>query len=552
MVRILSVLMMAGAAVLLAGAAHAAGFTVEKTIVNCTAPNAAGKFTCTYKIAIGTDGPKFTNGVQLAEVINAPVVSVTTNDPLFAPKPTSTGANCEVELKPNDATAKTDWGHLKLGNVPALTYWYCSTFHSTQTPPVIQITASKAQPYILTYAVEVDVAAMKSGTLRNCVYLDWDDSDIKDPKDSPYSCVDYVAKCVDVDEPGWNLKFWAAFDGDLLARKGAGTGVSTGAVPFVNHGSFGKGIQLKPATSVSFAHDASMDLGSGNFTIDAWVKVDAAAAPPAEISLLDKRSLSAGATAAKGWQLYLANGHVAFRLGDGTKAETYVSTKNIADGNWRLVTVNVKRSAPASGTITVDQAPVLTFDPSAVTGSADSTAPMVIGRDQLTGNDAGHFRIDEVEIFARALQAGKINKLFAQPKCKRGLPPGDPTTLIIEKKLEEMGPPWSKTPPPGPASAFAITVQCPSLNGGQPQTVKLEHMASQSLNVLAGEACTVSEPQQPFPAGLSNICIGWERQNTVYRSGGAETFGSMVVTIPGASTPAKVQVANKVHCLPLM
>lgn len=552
MIRMLGALTASGFLALAAPPSFALNLTVEKTIVDCTPVNASGKFTCTYKISIGTDGGTFYGGVQLAEILNAPVVSVTSNDPLFTPKPISTGGSCEVEPKPNDATAKSELGHLKLGNVPMLTYWYCSTFHSTQQPPVIPISASLTQPYTLSYSIEVDTAAMKSNTLRNCVYLDWEDSDIKDPKDSPYSCVNHVPKCVDTNEPGWNLKFWAAFDGDLTARKGTGTGVpSGGAVPFVNHGSFGQGIQLKPSTSVAFAHDLSHNLGSGDFTIDAWVKAAAVAAPPAEISLLDKRSASAGGAAVKGWQLYLANGNVAFRFGDGVNAAAFVSAKTITDDQWRLVSVSVKRSAPATGTIYVDNSPVLTFDPIAVSGSVDSGAPLVSGRDQLTGNDAGHFKIDEIEIFARSLHEGKIKQLFDRPKCKWNPPPTSPTTLIVEKKLEEMGPfAWSKAPPTGPASKFDLIVQCPSLNGGIPQTIKLEHLESLTLNVLVGETCTLSESPQAIPPGLKSVCW-WEHPKTVYRTGGSATTGSAILQIPSPPPIATIQVANTVHCLPL-
>lgn len=163
---------------------------------------------------------------------------------------------------------------------------------------------------------------------------------------------------------------------------------------------------------------AGLNFGAGDLTIDAWVRTTQTSglAP-----IVDKRS----ADPELGYSLYLKNGRLALKLGDGTLSSEYWSptTPYVADGQWHHVTGELKRSLAASGTrLFVDGATVASF-PAYTGGSVTNTEKLLIGAQAgfvspvawLAGS------VDEVELFQRALQAPEINAIVMADtlgKCK--------------------------------------------------------------------------------------------------------------------------------------
>ncbi|MBI2907890.1 MAG: hypothetical protein HYX92_09565, partial [Chloroflexi bacterium] len=100
-----------------------------------------------------------------------------------------------------------------------------------------------------------------------------------------------------------------------------------------------------------------------SFSIDAWVKVaptDSSGVRP----IVDKR-VQIGSSIS-GYQFFLFNGLLGFQMADGAFTN-YVSTANVADGQWHLVAVTVQRTgtaaAPPEVKLYVDGALVFTGVP---------------------------------------------------------------------------------------------------------------------------------------------------------------------------------------------
>jgi hypothetical protein len=153
----------------------------------------------------------------------------------------------------------------------------------------------------------------------------------------------------------------------------------------------------------------TLDIGTSDFTIDAWVKTctEVGVAP-----IVDKREQGLG------YYLYLANGSLVLDMSDGIGA-TFLSGSLVADGSWHLVAVTVDRDQPTGGTFYVDGVAVTTFNPMSISGSLSNSANLYIGASHTLDYFDGE--IDEVEIFRRALGASEIFDIYNAEragKCK--------------------------------------------------------------------------------------------------------------------------------------
>ncbi|HUS16903.1 MAG TPA: S-layer homology domain-containing protein [Chloroflexia bacterium] len=173
-------------------------------------------------------------------------------------------------------------------------------------------------------------------------------------------------------------------------------------------------------------------LGTGNFSIDAWIKVPPSALGATQV-FIDNRSW-----APRGIEFFIAGGRLGFQMADAvapppgyTNYIAPVTNPYPTDGQWHLAAVTVNR-ATNGGTLTVDAVPVLTFTPRL--GTLSGGAPLWLGRHHpnaslpfdlwFTGS------LDEVEFFNRALSAGEVAAIYnarQYGKCKSGIPPATPT-----------------------------------------------------------------------------------------------------------------------------
>ena len=220
-----------------------------------------------------------------------------------------------------------------------------------------------------------------------------------------------------------------------------------------------------------------VDFGTGDLSVDAWIRTT----QDGIATLIDKRFASVGYT------MYLLNGRLGFQLGDrslqlggvcGSNNATSNCTNYLAlptspqinDGSWHHVAVTVDRDNAAGGVFYVDGAAAGTFNPTIRPLSLTNTAALWIGRRHAPGSAGNYYsgRIDELELFNRALTAAEVQEIFeagAAGKCKQtcGVPsliqstlgtrgdfelvvPGDLGGLLHFHRENDLPPlPWSST-----------------------------------------------------------------------------------------------------------
>jgi hypothetical protein len=244
-----------------------------------------------------------------------------------------------------------------------------------------------------------------------------------------------------------NMTAWWTFDGgtgalmhDLLAAFGTGVDNVGTAIngPTAGPGKVDGGLHFNGASQyVSANSQAELNLGTGDFAIDAWIRTSAQGVQ----TIVDKRS-----TVPIGYALFLYNGRLGLQMGDRSGSSSCSSNNsasactnwiapgnwpNAADNNWHHVAASVSRNSSTGGRLYVDGWLVLVFNPMIRTQSLDNTAALWIASSHSNFSSSQAFfagDIDEVEIFKRAVTAAEVQAIFnadSLGKCKCG---GNPST----------------------------------------------------------------------------------------------------------------------------
>jgi hypothetical protein len=172
---------------------------------------------------------------------------------------------------------------------------------------------------------------------------------------------------------------------------------------------------------VEASHQPWLSFGTGNFSIDLWIRVPTGIA--SQQVVLDKRD----SPPLRGYHIALmgGTGEPLLQLADGTGFTNYLSGLTLADGLWHHLAVTVNRTSivpsirwyldgAAAGTI---------GDPSNRPNSLDNQAVLRLGRRSPFSTSPGSFGgdMDELEIFRRALSSTEVRALFRagrSGKCK--------------------------------------------------------------------------------------------------------------------------------------
>ena len=158
---------------------------------------------------------------------------------------------------------------------------------------------------------------------------------------------------------------------------------------------------------VSMADPAngSLDFGTGDFTVEAWVKTTV----NGEQAIVSKRSTTAGLPF---WQFTVTNdpghdGEIRVNIVAGATVEVYGPAKRVDDGAWHHVAVAFDRDSGV--TIYVDGLSV--FRPGVTTADVGNAGPFLIAKS--TGYN--HFKgdLDEVAVYPSALTATRILAHYA-------------------------------------------------------------------------------------------------------------------------------------------
>ena len=174
---------------------------------------------------------------------------------------------------------------------------------------------------------------------------------------------------------------------------------------------------MNAADYVTVPDHSSLNFGTLNFSIDAWVRTTDSTSV---LNIVDKRTGTESNPV--GYSLFISSGKLAFQMGDGSPTLNRAATTSpISDGKWHLVAVTVERQNTTGGKLYVDGNLIFTFDPTTRSGSITNTAPLYIGQRHISSATQFRGQIDEVELFNSVLSAGEIFSIFAADsagKCK--------------------------------------------------------------------------------------------------------------------------------------
>ncbi|MCS7158328.1 MAG: LamG domain-containing protein, partial [Blastocatellia bacterium] len=324
--------------------------------------------------------------------------------------------------------------------------WACSiTGPSGAWPGGLQCTSTSpllpGSANAVTITFTATVTAAPGSQIRNCAEV----TNVGDANQANnQSCVTLqVSPCV---TPPANMTAWWPLDetsgttaNDLAGVNNSGTHVNG---PTPTPGIVAGALRFDGVNDhVRVPDHAELDVGTGNFTLDAWVRTTAA---QGVVVLVDKRS---GLTPL-GYSLFLSNGRLGFQMANGAGSSTCTPTPtagvscvnyvapttspNVADGQWHHVAVTVDRANTTSGVrLYVDGAQVFTGAPLGAPPSGIPTTPanldnasdLYMGVRTPGQGSGGFFRgdLDEVELIKRALGLTEIQALVqarSAGKCK--------------------------------------------------------------------------------------------------------------------------------------
>lgn len=176
---------------------------------------------------------------------------------------------------------------------------------------------------------------------------------------------------------------------------------------------------------VQVASHPAIAVGTGDFSIDAWIR-------PAALNntiriIADHRDENTG-PGVVGYSFFLGGGNgLAFQIADGTGFANYPSTLSVpADGQWHFVAVTISRSNPNGIRFYVDGVlDSVPRDPTIAPANLTPPPNFPFRISSRSSSLSGFFRgcIDEVELFRRALTAAEINSIYSAGKygkCRPG------------------------------------------------------------------------------------------------------------------------------------
>lgn len=206
------------------------------------------------------------------------------------------------------------------------------------------------------------------------------------------------------------------YDGAAVAASSSGPSPlvddPTHSTPF---GSFNQGSRWFDGIddSVQVPDYAAGNVGTGDFTLGAWIMLDSDGDYSSTRVLLDKRNPSTGT----GYIFVLSSGRLLLLISDGSGSFGLVTlhdSANVpADGLWHFVGVTVDRDSVNGAQFYLDGNPTGTYDPSGHPLSLDNTGPFVVGGSLLGGSQNWLGGIDELVLFTRALTVLEMRSIYA-------------------------------------------------------------------------------------------------------------------------------------------
>ena len=223
----------------------------------------------------------------------------------------------------------------------------------------------------------------------------------------------WSANCV---PPPVGLVAWWPGEGNANYIAGPNNGVLLNGVAFTN-GVVGKAFFFDGVDDrVVVSNAASLNFGPGaDFSIEAWIKTEAAVTDSGVQDIVDKR-LAPDIYRGQGYLLCLVDGQLTGRLSDSMANVGTIygpAGPDLRNGQFHHVAMTLARNSSTGGKLYVDGQAVVTFDPTGEAGDLTAAAPLRIGNHP-TEAFPGFFKgaIDEVSIYNRALSAVEIQAIY--------------------------------------------------------------------------------------------------------------------------------------------
>ncbi len=197
--------------------------------------------------------------------------------------------------------------------------------------------------------------------------------------------------------------------GDIAAdSQGNKDGIKIGGLNSVA-GAIDNGLSFDGVSgSVRISDDPNLNFGTGDFSISTSIKSTDAFGLDV---ILDKRiDLEYQVT---GYSLYVQDGFLGLQIADPTGWSNYLSSINVATGQWQQITVSVDRDNQLGGKFYVNGQLGDVFDPSNRQGSITNTSDLVLGSRSDNAVFPGYLNasLDEVMLFDKALSTVEVNSL---------------------------------------------------------------------------------------------------------------------------------------------
>jgi hypothetical protein len=218
--------------------------------------------------------------------------------------------------------------------------------------------------------------------------------------------------------------------------------VISGSSGFVTNGAgYGPG---KVGTGMSFdgvygrvciPDSTALNFGSNqNFSVEAWIQAQPNPGNSNGITVIVDKSDSLRPDWILGWQFYLENGQLGFKVMHGPTAEQRYWTTlapNLCDGGFHHVAASLDRNSTTGGRLYVDGAPVMTFDPTLEPGDLSSTGMLLIGNGSIPEiHDYFKGIIDEVSLYNRPLTDAEVLSVYSAGASGKYLAPVAPFISI--------------------------------------------------------------------------------------------------------------------------
>jgi len=189
--------------------------------------------------------------------------------------------------------------------------------------------------------------------------------------------------------------------GDVVDSHGDNNGTNYGATRGVA-GKINNAFSFDGDDYVEVPNDASLNFGSGNFTISIWVKYSSS-------DLMKFVMKGAEGGGGKRYALVTYDGKISVAIDDDTVAKNVLSTETYNDSKWHYV-VGVRDGNNLR--LYIDNVEETPTDITGYGDIDDATRPLVFGRRSDTSEGFYTGLLDEIIIWNRTLTSDEISQLF--------------------------------------------------------------------------------------------------------------------------------------------